>query len=41
MENKTLYLFVVRHGQRADHLPEVYPMYKGHPDAPLTPLGVS
>ena len=22
-----------------DHLPDIYPQYKGHPDAPLTPLG--
>ena len=22
-----------------DHLPDQYPEYRGHPDAPLTPLG--
>ena len=36
---KTRYLFVVRHGQRKDHLPDEYPEYRGHPDAPLTPIG--
>ena len=38
---KCRYLCVVRHGQRKDHLPEIYPEYKGHPDAPLTDLGFS
>ncbi len=40
MENtKSRYLIVVRHGQRKDHRLDIYPEYKGHPDAPLTPLG--
>lgn len=36
---KTRYLFVVRHGERKDHLPYDYPEFAGHPDAPLTPKG--
>ena len=38
-EGKFRYLCVVRHGQRKDHLPQEYPEFIGHPDAPLTPLG--
>ncbi len=36
---KTRYLFIVRHGERMDHLPDEYPEYADHPDAPLTPKG--
>ena len=36
---KCRYLFVIRHGQRKDHRLDLYPEYKGHLDAPLTPLG--
>lgn len=39
-KTKCRYLCIVRHGQRMDHLPKVYPEYIGHPDAPLTPLGL-
>ena len=39
-EGKFRYLCVVRHGQRKDHLPDIYPEYKGHLDSPLTDLGV-
>ena len=35
----TMFLIVVRHGQRKDHKLDVYPEYKNHPDSPLTPLG--
>ena len=35
----TRHLFIVRHGQRKDHLPVEYPEFKNHPDSPLTPLG--
>ena len=43
MENakRTRVVFMVRHGQRKDHLPKEYPEYVGHPDSPLTPLGHS
>ena len=34
------YIFVVRHGQRKDHRPDVYPEFVGHLDTPLTPLGI-
>jgi len=39
MNNCTRLYILVRHGQRADHLPHLYPQYIGHPDAILTPLG--
>ena len=37
--SKKLFVFVVRHGHRADHDPENFPEYEGHIDAPLTPHG--
>ena len=33
---KSRYVFVVRHGERADHVDE---KWKGHPDAVLTDKG--
>jgi broad specificity phosphatase PhoE len=32
------YIMWVRHGQRKDHKPDVYPEFVGNPDSPLTPL---
>ena len=36
---KKLFVFIVRHGQRADHDPKNFPQYVGHDDPPLTPSG--
>ena len=38
-QTRLRYLFVIRHGERKDHEPELYPEYESHPDAPLTPKG--
>ena len=40
-EKGVRYMFIVRHGERADLAFETMEEYKGHPDAPLTERGHS